>query len=408
MAVDVQTKKFDVGGVMLDRPFKIRRLGHFGFNVRNFEECVRFYNELLGFRKSDVLSGPSGVFGVFMRHNSDHHSLLIERMHEGPKKVPEHHTARPEGDGAGYEDVTINQVTWQVGSLKEVVDASNWLREQGVTMRNLGRGMPGFNYHAYFFSPEGQVDELYYGIEQIGWNGASRHTRTYTHERHFRYAPDLPQIPDQQETLDLLGQGIDVQGGVSDLEPAGEYEVEGVMLARPFRVTRVGPVRLFVKHMDTAERFYRETLGFAFTEEVTYHGQRCVFLRANTEHHSLALYPLALRAELGFREESSCFSLGAQVATYRQLKDALAFLKEHGCTVRELPAELFPGVGHSALVLDPDGNAVQLYSYMEQIGWDGKPRPASQRPRIVPGEWPDSVPAEPDSYQGEVFLGPLG
>lgn len=25
-------QRYNVGGVMLDRPFKIRRLGHFGFN----------------------------------------------------------------------------------------------------------------------------------------------------------------------------------------------------------------------------------------------------------------------------------------------------------------------------------------------------------------------------------------
>jgi catechol 2,3-dioxygenase-like lactoylglutathione lyase family enzyme len=402
------TNKHDVGGVMLDRPFKIRRLGHFGFNVGKFDECVDFYNQLLGFRKSDVLGGPNGVFGVFMRHNSDHHSLLIERGHEGPRRVPEHHSPRPDGDGAGYEDTTINQITWQVGSLQEVVEASKWLPDQGVALRNLGRGMPGFNYHAYFFSPEGHVDELYYGIEQIGWNGESRPDRMYTHERHFRYAPDLPQIPDAEETLRLLDQGIDVHGGPSDLERAGEYEVEGVMLQRPFRVVRVGPVRLFVKHLDVAERFYRDTLGFALTEEIRYHDHRCVFLRANTEHHSLALYPLDLRAELGFRLDSSCMSLGVQVATYRQLKDAVAFLRNHGCAVRELPPELFPGLGHSAFVLDPDGNAIQLYSYMEQIGWDGRPRPATERPAIKQGEWPATVPGQPDAYQGEVFLGPLG
>ncbi|MFI5269767.1 MAG: VOC family protein [Chloroflexota bacterium] len=230
----------------------------------------------------------------------------------------------------------------------------------------------------------------------------------YTHERHFRYAPDLPQIPDGEETLQLLDQGIDIHGGPADLERAGQYEVEGVMLQRPFRIVRIGPVRLFAKHLDVAERFYRDTLGFAVTEEVTFQGRRCVFLRNNTEHHALALYPLDLRAELGFRQDSSCMSFGVQLASYRQLKDAIAFLRERGCEVRELPPELFPGVGHSAFALDPDGNAVQLYSYMEQIGWDGKPRPASERPRIRQGEWPDTVPAQPDAFEGEVFLGPLG
>ena len=33
--------KFDVGGVLLNQPFKIRRLGHFGFNLSDMEaECI--------------------------------------------------------------------------------------------------------------------------------------------------------------------------------------------------------------------------------------------------------------------------------------------------------------------------------------------------------------------------------
>ena len=35
------TTKYNVGGVLLDRPFKIRRLGHFGFNLVKMEEGVR-------------------------------------------------------------------------------------------------------------------------------------------------------------------------------------------------------------------------------------------------------------------------------------------------------------------------------------------------------------------------------
>lgn len=46
---------YNVGGVMLQQPFKIRRLGHFGFNVSDMEKAVHFYRDLLGFRVSDVL-----------------------------------------------------------------------------------------------------------------------------------------------------------------------------------------------------------------------------------------------------------------------------------------------------------------------------------------------------------------
>jgi hypothetical protein len=45
---------------------------------------------------------------------------------------------------------------------------------------------------------------------------------------------------------------------------------------------------------------------------------------------------------------------------------------------------------------------------MEQIGWDGKPRPASMRPEIDNAKWPVSVEGHSDTFMGEPFLGPLG
>ena len=33
------------------------------------------------------------------------------------------------------------------------------------------------------------------------------------------------------------------------------------------------------------------------------------------------------------------------------------------------------GMGPSVLAIDPSGHAVQIYHAMEQIGWDGKPKP---------------------------------
>ncbi len=149
-------------------------------------------------------------------------------------------------------------------------------------------------------------------------------------------------------------------------------------------------------------------LGLTVTEEVTWHGHRCVFLRCNTEHHTMALYPIALRAELGLRTDSTLMAFGMQVGDYQQLRDAVTFLKGNGVTIKYLPPELFPGIDYSAFALDPDGHAMQLYYYMEQIGWDGQPRPASLRPKIDNQNWPDTVAGASDTFAGEAFLGPLG
>ena len=103
---------------------------------------------------------------------------------------------------------------------------------------------------------------------------------------------------------------------------------------------------------------------------------------------------------------ASLLSFGMQLADYRQLRDAVAFLKENGVTLRYLPPELFPGIDYSAFAIDPDGHAIQLYYYMEQVGWDGRPRPAASRPAVNNESWPETVAAQEDTYLGEAFLGP--
>ena len=110
---------------------------------------------------------------------------------------------------------------------------------------------------------------------------------------------------------------------------------------------------------------------------------------------------------MGLRPETNFFSFGLQMGDYQQLRNARGFLQAEGVRFLDLPPELFPGIDYNTFALDPEGNLIQLYYYMEQIGWDGKPRPAHMRQKIDPKNWPDHVPAYSDSLLGEVYLGPL-
>jgi len=65
------------------------------------------------------------------------------------------------------------------------------------------------------------------------------------------------------------------------------------------------------------------------------------------------------------------------------------------------------GIDYAAHVRDPDGHLVQLYYRIEQLGWDGQPPPAKLRPSITQ-PWPETVDAQPDTYVGQAYLGPLG
>src|SRR6266850_1254875 len=73
------------------------------------------------------------------------------------------------------------------------------------------------------------------------------------------------------------------------------------MLPRPFAITKIGPVGLFGQDLEAALDFYVGSLGFKVTEEGAYRGYRLVFLGHGAEHHSLDLFPRALRQELGCR-----------------------------------------------------------------------------------------------------------
>lgn len=411
MTTNQAPTKFNVGGILLDRPFKIRRLGHFGFDLTNVEGGVHFYTDLLGFRISDTndmsrratspdqIAGLGDPKGYFTRYGSDHHALVLfnKRIREAL------HTRRRFKPG-----ITINQITWQVGSLREVVGATQWLNEKGIEIQRSGRDMPGSNWHTYLYDPDGHTNELYYGMEQIGWNGHSKPKVMYN--RRFDQTPELPQVSEFDEVEQALKDRVDLLSGYRHMErPSANYDVDGILLPRPFKIVRLGPVSLFVNDVEAAVGFYRDTLGFIPTEEVSWCGQRCVFLRVNTEHHSLALYPLALRESLGLSPHTTCMALGLQVANYRQLRDAVRFLAERGVRVTDaVPPELYPGIDYAAHVFDQDGHCLQLYHYMEQVGWDGRPRPKEFRRKIVRGEWPETLDAMPDSYQGEPFLGPWG
>jgi len=403
---------YQVGGVRMARPFKIRRFGHFGFNVEDLDAAASFYTDELGFRITDdmnlfdMLEGPALEYArtivtnprmLFTSNSSDHHAVLLAHKSFGTLF----------GGDAVAGDNTVSQITWQVGTLDEVLDGAEYLRANNVPTVRLGRDMPGGNWHVYFLDPDGNTLELYYGMEQIGWDRTSKpHAMHY---RGFDTAPPRPQMSEAAEIREAQDRGIDIHSGWRPSESAldEKYDVGGILLPRPFKVVGLGPFSLFTDDLDAMAAFYTTIMGFHVTEETSYDGRRVVYLRHGAEHHSMVLADKTLRADLGLKPDVSCLSVGMQVGSYRQLLDAVDHLGSHGREVVELPPELHVGIDYAAYIRDPEGHLVELYYSMEQLGWDGRPRPGHVRPSITK-PWPDVVDAQADTYVGSAYLGPLG
>jgi catechol 2,3-dioxygenase-like lactoylglutathione lyase family enzyme len=404
------TKVHILSGVESARPFQIRRLGHFGVNVESPEKSLHFYRDLLGFKVSDQIDfadrlppelknqiGPT--VGFFTRHGTDHHSFVLF-----PKKAVE----KVNPQYARFPQLTANQLTWQVGSLQEIVDAFSWFTDQAIPIIRSGRDLPGSNWHFYPTDPAGHINELYYGIEQIGWSGHSK--ALAMHDIKFQQPPNLPYHSEYAEVNRAIAHQIHIHAGWRDQSNIAEtYPVDGILLARPFKIIKIGPVRLFVDDLSAAKDFYTRIMGLRLTEEIKYQGYSCYFLSSNTEHHALAIYPTALRTILGLNPSSTTFAFAMQVASYQQLRTMYHYLKDAGITIQPIPHELSPGLGHHFYAIDPDGYLVQFYWEIEQIGWDGNPRPAGLRRtfELNPSTWPTTIESQSDSFMGEVFLGPL-
>jgi catechol 2,3-dioxygenase len=139
-------------------PFDLTKIGHVALYVSDVARSARFYVETLGFRISDVYGEdmmPGGA--VFLRCNPDHHGIALFRATE----------ANPAGAG-------LHHLAFEVASLDEVVRARQHLRERGVQIDFDGRRRAGVQIAVEFRDPDGHRLEIYWGLDRIGSDGASR------------------------------------------------------------------------------------------------------------------------------------------------------------------------------------------------------------------------------------------
>ena len=143
---------------------------------------------------------------------------------------------------------------------------------------------------------------------------------------------------------------------------------------RPFQLRKIGHVVLNVSDLEASVRFYTELLGLQVSDRYpdTMVPGGMIFLRCNTDHHGIALVGGAGRSA-----ESSLNHFAFEVGSLDEVFRARAWLGTHGVPIH-FEGRRRAGCQIAVEFTDPDGNNLEIYWNIDQIGTDGSVRPPSE------------------------------
>jgi catechol-2,3-dioxygenase len=137
-------------------------VGHLGLIVRDLDGMVAWYEAVLGLRVSDRMAyGEDTPYheGVWMRCGTDHHVFSLFRLREQPAE-----------GGSG----PLHHIAFEMASFEDLRRVTRHAREHGLRIHGMRSGGPGCQLRLYLLDPEDNVIELFWGLDQVGWDGATR------------------------------------------------------------------------------------------------------------------------------------------------------------------------------------------------------------------------------------------
>jgi len=163
-------------------PFKVTKLGHVVLVVQNLERSVRFYTEVMGFKVSDVYPDTMMKGGmVFLRFNADHHGIALVGQGQGKAEHRE-----------------LHHMAFEVASLDEVMRARDHLKRHAVPIDFEGRRRAGAQVAVEFRDPDDHRLEIFWGLDQVAWDGPVRPPEEWAEEHSLEAA--LDHAPPGQDT----------------------------------------------------------------------------------------------------------------------------------------------------------------------------------------------------------------
>lgn len=168
-------------------------------------------------------------------------------------------------------------------------------------------------------------------------------------------------------------------------------------------VRKIGHIGIAVRDLDRSVRFYTEMLGMRLTERFEYpaeevgHGVAVIagaFVRCDATHHCLSIFALK---EVPHDPGEGAVTYGLhhiafEMASAEQLIARYRSFEANGVPIVNAR---FGGPGNQPrfYARDPDGNLLEFYWGIDQIGWDGRPR-----------EYPPITEIELEDFDFEAFI----
>jgi catechol 2,3-dioxygenase-like lactoylglutathione lyase family enzyme len=146
----------------------------------------------------------------------------------------------------------------------------------------------------------------------------------------------------------------------------------------PIKVKKLGHLVYEVSDVERTARFWIDVMGFVESDR---NEGGMVFLRCAAEHHAIALMPSKKSERPASNSGLAINHLALEVEDADALLAAKAYFEANGVSVK-FEGRRGPGSNLSLHFCDPDGYEFELYCGMDQIGTDGRSRPAEQFGRV--------------------------
>jgi catechol 2,3-dioxygenase-like lactoylglutathione lyase family enzyme len=150
------------------------------------------------------------------------------------------------------------------------------------------------------------------------------------------------------------------------------------------RVARIGHVGISVRDIERTVEFYRRYVGLRLTESFTYpeeevgHGvtvKSGAFVRCDSTHHCISFFEPKDGVEAAVHA-TPVFGLHHLAFELRTPEELLAKYREFRSAGIEIVNARRGGPGNQPrfYARDPDGNLIEFYWGIDEIGWTGQPR----------------------------------